>query len=406
MSEEDFRDKTAIAGIGYSRSPETPGGFSRNSGVSVLTLAVRAATQAAEDAGIDPRDIDGCISYHVGDSVPSQTVLDALGVRSVGTAIHIQGGGVTSALSVMTAAEAVYHGVSKYCLVFRAMNGRSGIRMGQGGGNAGAGTGRVGGAGQFTSIYGMAGPPSMFAFLAQRYMALYGVTSLDFAKFAVNARNNAQKNPRAIMYGRPLTIEDHQNSRMIAHPYHLMDCCQETDVSVAVIVTTAERARELKKRPVLISGAIGGSGPMKENFHTDWINKAPRLLESAGVELKDIDFAELYDQFTGNPFYLTEDIGWCKRGEAKDFFQDGHIDLDGDVPMQTHGGLMNEGYAHGMNHCLEATQQLRGEAEDLCPNWRNGEHTYDRNLCRQVKNAELGLWSASMGNSGLILKRG
>jgi acetyl-CoA acetyltransferase len=206
-------------------------------------------------------------------------------------------------------------------------------------------------------------------------------------------------------------VDDHQQSRMIVHPYHIMDCCQETDVACALIVTTAERARDLKKQRVLISGAVSGSGSLartypQENFDTEMIQNTPRLLAAADVALKDVDFAELYDQFTGNPFYLTEDIGWCKRGEAKDFFGDGHMELDGDVPMQTHGGLMNEGYAHGLNHPLEAVQQLRGEAEDLCPNWQAGEHTFDRKLCRQVRNAEIGLSVASMGNSALVLRKG
>ncbi len=407
MSESDFRNKTAVAGIGYSRSPDAPGAFSKKSGVDVLTLTVRAARAACSDAGLDPKEIDGAVSYQMfDDSVRTEPVLAALGCRNVAYASNLVGGGNYSSFAVFQAAQAVYHGICNYVLVYRALNGRSGIRMGHWGAGAGGGANRVGGEGQFGSIFGLAGAASFHGFEARRYMDLYGVTSLDFARFAVNSRSNAVKNPRATMRA-PMTIEDHQNSRLISDPYHLLDCCQETDVGCAVIVTSVERARALRKRPVLISAGIGGGlSPVPNIEDTNLLNIGPRLLKAADVALADIDLFEGCDAFTDMPMRMIEDMGWCKRGEAKDFIRDGRISLDGELPVQTHGGLINEGYCHGFNNVLEAVQQLRGEAEDLCPNWQQGEHTYDRKLCRQVRDPQVALNVSVMGSSAIVLRRG
>lgn len=407
MSESDFRERTAIAGIGYSRSAEHPGAFTKNSGVDVLTLAVRAARAACADAGLDPREIDGAVTYQMfDDSVRTEPVMAALGCRTVNYASNLVGGGNYSSFAVFQAAQAVYHGICNYVLVYRALNGRSGIRMGHWGAGAGGGANRVGGEGQFSGIYGLAGAASYHGFEARRYMDLYGVTSLDLATFAVNSRANAVKNPRATMRT-PITIADHQASRMIADPYHLLDCCQETDVACTLIVTSAERARALQRRPVLISAGIGGGlSPVPNIEDTNLLNIGPRLLRAAGITLADIDVFEGYDAFTDMPMRMIEDMGWCARGEAKDFIKDGRIGLDGALPMQTQGGLINEGYCHGFNNVLEAVQQLRGDAEDLCPNWHRGEHTYDRALCRQVRDAQVALNVSVMGSSALVLRRG
>lgn len=406
MSEQDFRDQAAIAGIGYSRSPENPGAFSRNSGVDVLTLAVRAARAACADAGLDPKAIDGAVMYQIfDDSVRTGLVMSALGCPKVSYASNLIGGGNYASFAVLQAAQAVYHGIANYVLVYRALNGRSGVRIGHWGAGAGGGRNRVGGETQFSSIYGLAGAASQYGFEVRRYMELYGVTSLDLAHFAVNSRANAVRNPRAMMRT-PLTVEEHQASRLISAPYHLFDCCQETDVGCAMIVTTAERARDLQTRPVLISSAIGGgASPVPNIEDTSLIHLGSRLLRAADVTLDDIDLFEAYDAFTDMPMRMIEDMGWCKRGEAKDFIKEGRIALDGELPTQTHGGLINEGYCHGFNNVLEAVQQLRGDTEDLCPNWYLGEHTYDRALCRQVRDARIALNVSVMGSSALILKR-
>ena len=416
MSERDFRDKTAIAGIGYSRSLEQPGAFSKNSGVDVLTLAVRAAREACADAGIDPKEIDGAVMYEIGsDSIAVRAVVSALGCVRNSYVSSLVGGGPLASLAVVQAAQAVHHGICSYVLVYRAMNGRSEVRMGQWGSGWGSGWGnqgdqrvtavpRIGGDGQFTRVYGLAGAPSESAFEARRYMELHGVTSADFAEWAVGARANAVANPRAVMR-KPITVEDHQASPLITEPYHLLDCCLETDVACALIVTTAERARDLRKHPVLVSAGSGGHRSADEIVDTGMRTLGPRLLSAAGVERGDVDLFEAYDNFTDMPMRMLEDMGWCARGEAKDFAGEGRTRLDGELPMNTHGGLMNEGYCHGFNNVLEAVQQLRWEAEDLCPEWTAGKHTYDRAICRQVPEPEVALNASVGGLSGLVMRR-
>lgn len=412
MTESEFRDKTAIAGIGYSRSAENPGAFTKNSGVDVLTLAVRAARAACADAGIDPKDIDGAVMYEIGsDSAPLRDVVSALGCRDNTYVSSMVGGGPLASLAIVAAAQAVYHGISDCVLVYRAMNGRSGLRMGQWGSGWGGAAGRshgdiprVGGSSQFTTIYGLAGAASEYAFEARRYFELYGVTSEDLGRWAVASRANAVANPRAVMR-KPMTLEDHQDSPMIAEPYHLLDCCLETDVGCAVIVTSAERARDLRARPVLISAGSGGQRPRDEIVDTGMRTLGPRLLEAAGIGLGDIDLFEAYDAFTDLPMRLLEDMGWCERGEARHFAAEGRTALDGELPVNTHGGLINEGYCHGFNNILEAVQQLRWEAEDLCPHWADGVHTFDRTVCRQVREPEIALNASVAGFSGLVLRR-
>ena len=405
-TEKEFRDQIAVAGVGYSRSPGVPGGFTRRSGMTVQTLAVRAALDACNDAGLDPRELDGAVCYGLQDTVWPRNVLTALSVKNINWDCLIEGGGNCSTACYLNAAQAVHHGICNYVLAYRGMNGRTGPRMGQWGGwSSNAGAPPASDRWQFLSIYGMAGAPHQFALEARRWMDLYGVTSEDLGRYCVHARSNAVKNPRAVMRD-PITLEDHQNSRMIVDPYHILDCCLETDVAGAVIITTAERARDLKKRPVLVSAAISSQTPRNDLIDTGFPQLMPRLLDAAGMELKDIDIYEPYDNFSDSPLRAVEDIGYCKRGEGKDFIRDGRISLDGELPMTTHGGLMNEGYVHGFNNGMEAIQQLRGDAEDLCPNWREGEHTYDRTICRQVRDPHTALFTAVSGGGGIIFKRG
>ena len=405
MPELDFRDQTAIVGIGYSRGPEAPGGFSKNSGESVLTLAIRAAREAAADAGIDLRDIDGGITYQIGDSLVPDELLRAIRVKAIHYAAGIEGGGRYAALVAMMMAEAVHHGVVRYGLVYRAMNGRSGVRMGQLGGKAGGGSNRVAGAGQFTSIYGSRGRPPLTPSRPGATWTSAERPARILGAWAVNSRGNAAKNPRATMRT-PITLEDHQNSRLIVDPYHLLDCCLETDVAVALIIARAEEARDLRKRPVLISAGIGGAPPVAEIIDTGMRVNGPRLLQAAGIELRDVDTFHPYDNFSDCGLRLLEDMGWCGRGEGGAFLRDGRGSLDGEIAVSTQGGLLSEGYAHGLNNLLEAAQQLRGEAEDLCPDWQTGRHTYDRTICRQVRDAQIAVHTSVVGTAGLVLRRG
>ncbi len=404
MTASVFRDKAAIVGVGYSRG-QTPV-FNRNSGVSVLTLAVRAAVDACNDAGLDPKDLDGGLTYSVlNDSVGPDAVLPALGARNITWSTFISGGGENSSFSAVLAAEAVVHGVCNYVLVYRALNSRSGVRVG-GQGRPPVGVGEpLTGARKWDTVYGFGGAAAIFGLGARRYMAKYGVSSEDFGRFAVNSRSHALNNPRAAMRS-PIALEDHQNSRWICEPYHLLDCCQESDVGVAFVVTTAERAKHLRRPPVLISSGMTCRTRLDDEADTRGGLLAPYLLRSAGIELKDIDFVQPYDNFTDNPMRVMEDFGFCPKGEFKDFQLGGRLDFDGDLPILTQGGLMNEGYAHGLNNLTEAAMQLMGDSEDNCPRWQDGVHTYDRKICRQLKDPQIGLHLSVSGYGGVVLKRG
>ena len=209
--------------------------------MTVQTLAVRAALDACNDAGLDPRELDGAVCYGLQDTVWPRALLTALSVKNINWDCLIEGGGNCSTACYLNAAQAVHHGICNYVLAYRGMNGRTGPRMGQWGGwSSNAGAPPASDRWQFLSIYGMAGAPHQFALEARRWMDLYGVTSEDLGRYCVHARSNAVKNPRAVMRD-PITLEDHQNSRMIVDPYHILDCCLETDVAGAVIITTAER---------------------------------------------------------------------------------------------------------------------------------------------------------------------
>jgi acetyl-CoA acetyltransferase len=235
-------------------------------------------------------------------------------------------------------------------------------------------------------------------------MDLYGVTSADLGDFAVQSRGHARNNPRA-MTRSPLTLADHQASPWIADPYHLLDCCLEADGACALLVTSAERARDLEKPAVVILGGVGGPTIFGDLVDTGFKYMSSRLFATAGVSRDDIDVALLYDNFSDGPMRMIEDIGWCGRGESKDFIREGRTSLDGQIPLQTSGGMMNEGFFHGMNNALELVQQLRGDSEDLCPNWHMGEHTYDRSICRQVRDARVGLHCGSTAKTAMLLGR-
>jgi acetyl-CoA acetyltransferase len=202
---------------------------------------------------------------------------------------------------------------------------------------------------------------------------------------------------------KPITIEDHQNSRWIIYPFRLLDCCQESDGGVALVITSAERARDLKHAPVYIMSGMGGQGQTSGLWETNGANSAPLLYEGAGITPKDVSIAEIYDPFTAMCMVHIEDFGLVKKGEIGSWVREGHNRLDGDLPVNTHGGLMSEAHIHGLNHVIEAVQQLRpeGVVDDLC----KGVHTYDRSTCRQVRNPETALVCGECGESAMLLRR-
>jgi len=221
--------------------------------------------------------------------------------------------------------------------------------------------------------FGIDTPAKMYALWFRRYMDEYGVTNEDFGRYTVVARRHAATNPSAWFYERPITLDDHQQSRWIVEPVlRLLDCCQESDGGVALVITSAERAADLRQPAVRIEAAadahLGDGGVMYNYYHPDlavfpeaeFLGR--QLWERSGLGPDDIDVAMLYENFSPIVFYQLEAFGFCKRGEAKDFIADGNIDLDGALPVNTNGGLLGEAYIHGLNNILEGVRQVRGTA--------------------------------------------
>ena len=219
--------------------------------------------------------------------------------------------------------------------------------------------------------FGLLTPAAWVAMHAQRYMSTYGVTNEDFGRIAVVDRKHAAKNPDAWFYERPITLEDHQNSRWIIEPVlRLLDCCQESDGGVALVVTSAERARDLRQPPAVITAAAQGAaanGEMMTSYYRDDITGLPemgvvaeRLWRDSGLKPQDIQTAFIYDHFTPFVFIQLEELGFCGRGEAKDFATVERLSLGGELPINTNGGLLGEAYIHGMNGITEGVRQVRG----------------------------------------------
>lgn len=380
-----LRDKAAIVGVGYTE-------YSKNSGVSTLALALRAIKAACEDAGISVGDLDGAVCHRVGDSVQGAVVLNALGMRDPKYYVDQFGGGSASHTVIGNAALAIAAGVADYVVCWRSINARSEWRMG--------GTGRPPPdvvEFQYQTPYGYATPPQQFAVMAREYMHRFGAVREDFGRIAINQRDNALHSPRSMMK-QPITMDDYLSSRWIVEPLCLYDCCLETDASIAVVLTSPERARDLKHTPVLVSGVVWGGGHTLFNLGRESfvpsaaVEAAQRLYSMAGVGPSDVDVACLYDAFTPLVMLQLEDYGFVGRGEAPGFVRDGHIAYNGSLPVNTHGGHLSEGYVHGLNHVAEAVQQLRGNAN------------------RQVAGAEVALSTGQCGYvagtmSAAILRR-
>ena len=356
--------RAAIAGIGATE-------FSKNSGRSEWRLAVEAVKHALDDASISPFEVDGLVTYSM-DTNPEVYIAQALGMKDLTFFSRIHYGGGAACATIQQAALAVASGVAKVVVCYRAFNERSGLRLGSG---VMAETQavtteslRYG----WVAPYGLKTPASWVAMFAQRYMHVYGATSESFGHVAVSSRKHASTNPKAHFYQRPITLEDHQASRWIAHPLRLLDCCQETDGGQAIVVTTMEHARRLKNKPVQVIAAAQGSAPQQHpmtSFYRDDLTGlaemgvvARQLWAQSGLKPSDIDAAIIYDHFTPLVLMQLEELGFCGRGEAKDFVKDGTLDLGGALPTNMHGGQLGEAYLHGMNGIAEAVRQIRGTA--------------------------------------------
>ncbi len=355
-----LNNQAAIAGIGATE-------FSKNSGRSELQLAAEAVRDALEDCGLKPSDVDGMTSFTL-DTSDDIEVARGVGIGELKMFSRIPHGGGACVALLHQAAMAVATGTCQAVVCYRALNGRSGQRY-----SAGVGEGVM-----TTDLihwswylpYGLLTPTSWVAMFTQRYMYEYGVTGEDLAQVAVSTRKHAVKNPKAFFYGRPLTVEEHQAARWIVEPLRLYDCCQETDGGCACVVTTPERARDLKQPPVMIRGVASGAGADQEvmtSFYRPSITSLPemdlvakQIYDQSGLSAKDIDAAIIYDAFTSIVLWQLESFGFCKLGEAKDFIKDGNLEVGGRLPTNTHGGQLSEAYIHGMNGVNEGVRLIRG----------------------------------------------
>jgi acetyl-CoA acetyltransferase len=351
------RGQVAIVGIGCTE-------FSKDSGVGVFSLAVDAVKAAVADAGITIDQVDGLCTYGVNDSIPPNILSQALGIQSLSFYVDQFYGGSVSLTMLGQATLALAAGVADCVVVYRALNGRSGARVN----GSGGGGGRLPWDMQFKISAGLLAPSQEIAMAARAHMLKYGTTSEDLGRIAVLSRTNALDNDRAMMR-KPMTMGDYLASRWIVEPFRMFDCCLETDGAVAVVLVRSDRAKDLPHRPVLVQGAAWGGGITVVNNGHDDLARSPaepiaeRLYGAAGMGPYDIEFAELYDCFTYNVLSQIEGYGFAEPGGVPAMFADGAFDrAGGSLPLNTHGGLLSEGYIHGMNHVYEAVEQIRGDA--------------------------------------------
>ncbi|UMG92331.1 lipid-transfer protein [Nocardioides sp. TF02-7] len=360
--------KAAIVGIGATE-------FSKESGRSELQLSVEAVQHALADCGLTPADVDGLTTFTM-DTSSEIAVARELGIPELRFFSRINYGGGAACATVQQAAMAVATGVADVVVAYRGFNERSGSRFGQVSVAAATQVNTNGLDNAWTYPMGLGTPAATVAMQARRYMHDHGATSEDFGRVAVADRRHAATNPAAFFYGRPISLKDHQASRMIVDPLHLLDCCQESDGAVALVVTSPERARDLAQLPAYVAAAAQGSGRdqfVMTSYYRDDIGipemgvVARELWRQSGLGPADIPTAVLYDHFTPYVLMQLEELGFCGRGEAPDFVKDGAIEIGGRLPLNTHGGQLGEAYIHGMNGVAEAVRQIRGVSVNQVP---------------------------------------
>lgn len=346
----------AIAGVGY-----TP--FSAQAGRSVLDLAAEACQAALDDAGLPAAEVDGLGSFMVmHDSVPCQAVATTLGIGELRLSLDLDLGGQAPCHLVSLASAAITAGLADSVLVFRAMKGRSGNRVGA--------MSFAGGGGQYRYPIGYGAYMMYIGMWAQRFLHETGQGEEDLAAIVLAQREYAAANERAYRR-RLITEEEYYQAPYVVEPFRAPDCTVEVDGACAVLVTSLDRARALRQPPAVIAAAGDSAGPrsgLDIGDHLLWADYsrnythllAPRLYRAAGLGPADIQMAEIYDCFSSTVMMALEGLGLCGRGESGGFAREGGTRLDGRLPVNTHGGLLCEGYLHGMNTVAEAVLQVQG----------------------------------------------
>ena len=404
-----LRDKYAIVGVG-----ETP--YTRGSGLTTRAMGTNAVRSAILDAGLKPSDIDGMLSYQSGDSTFAPFIAGDLGIR-LNFYMDVFGGGSSTEALIGIAIGVIAAGMCKTVAIFRSMNGYSQVRIG---GTGARSAPPVNGDMLHSRAYGWQSAGQMFAPTFLRHMHDYGTTPEQVAMVKVVHSEHASNNPKAL-YKKRNTVADVLGSRFICKPLHLLDCCVETDNATAIIVTDADRARDLRHTPALIRGVAGRVNKPRLDMHyqhgpisTVAGHYAKDILwPNAGVGPEDIDVTGAYDAFTFTTMLQLEDYGFCKKGEGGDYVSSGITRLGGKRPNNTSGGHLCEGYTHGMNMVIENVRQLRHDIDDSCPVGPDGKrvHTYDyrEGGCRQVKGAEVSAnlgWAMPGTGSAMVMRRG
>ena len=348
--------RVAIAGVGETA-------YSRASDKTALRLQLEASLAAVADAGLTPTDVDGVIPIGI-TGAPAEEYIASFGLTDLRFSALIPHGGASPVGALQCAAAAVHAGICTTVLVAAGRNVSRGARAGV----------RIHSMPQFRYVTeferpaGAIAPAQLYAPMARRHMELYGTRSDQLAEIAVTTRAHALLNGNAVMTT-PITVADHQASRMIADPFRLLDCSLETDGGAAFIVTSAERARDLVRPPVDLLGIAMGhpDSPSSITQRPDQtrlgVSKAaPVAWGMSGLRPGDIDVAEIYDCFTWVVLCQLEDLGFCAKGEGGDFVSGGRLGLGGALPTNTHGGLLSQAHMLGMNHVVEVVRQLRGQA--------------------------------------------
>ena len=353
----------AIVGIG-----QTP--FTRGTDLSTLDLHLAAALEALDDAGLTSADIDGVMPNELAGTLAEDFILN-LGISDLAFSSTIRTGGASFVSAIQSASLAIAGGVAETVLLVAGRRGFSAQRVSRTSEGAIAPHPVMRHVDEFERPFGNTVASQWFAQAARRHMHEFGTTSEHFGRIAVACRKHANANPRALMYEKPMTLEQHQASAIIADPLRLFDCSLETDGATAIVLTSSARARDLRKRPVSILGLGEGHGApptsitqKRDLTEIEGLKSAgARAFAMAGLTPKDIDCAQIYDGFSWIVLASLEALGFCAKGEGGPFVEDGRIELGGALPVNTSGGLLSEGHCSGANLVSEAVRQLRGEVE-------------------------------------------